>query len=349
MEKSESVGFSLFAKKPEQLVSLLNLDKRFQGKQIYDWLVKGVASFSEMTNLPKAVRERLESSFPSVFSSKIVANQTDDEGNSKLALELYDKSIIECVMLKDKEGDLTACLSSQVGCAMGCKFCRTGTLKLTRNLHDFEIVEQFAHLKALAWQQFGKEITHVVFMGMGEPLANLDNVLLAISFLHDPQGYNLSHRRITISTCGLVPGILELTKRAIPVKLAVSLVVADDLKRSSLMPVNKAYNLAQLRNALVAFQKASGRRFTFEYCMIHEVNVSQSDADNLQRFCKGLEVIVNLIPFNPCSELDFETPTEQEIKAFTSALTKRGVSYTIRISRGRSIKGACGQLAGKLS
>ncbi len=348
MEKCENVGFSLFAKKPEQIVSLLNLDKRFQGKQIYDWLIKGVTSFTEMTNLPKIVRDRLETQHTSVFSSIIAATQTDGEGNSKLALALYDKSIIECVMLKDKEGNLTACLSSQVGCAMGCKFCRTGTLKLTRNLHDFEIVEQFAHLKKLALQLYGNEITHVVFMGMGEPLANLDNVLSAISFLHDPQGYNLSHRRITISTCGLVPGLLELTRRAIAVKLAVSLVVANDAKRSSLMPVNKAYNLTQLRNALVAFQKASGRRFTFEYCMIHDVNVSDSDADNLQHFCRGLEVVVNLIPFNPCSELDFETPTEQEIKSFTNALTKRGVSYTIRISRGRSIKGACGQLAGKL-
>ena len=346
MEKTEK---TLFAKKPEELALILNLDKSFQGKQIYDWLVKGVTSFSEMTNLPKTLRERLSEEYPSVFSSTIVATQTDDEGNSKLALRLFDGNIIECVMLKDKEAELTACLSSQVGCAMGCKFCRTGTLKLTRNLHDFEIVEQFAQLKILALQLYGKDITHVVFMGMGEPLANLENVLSAISFLHDPKGYNLSHRRITISTCGLVPGIQELTRREIPVKLAVSLVAPEDAKRTSLMPVNRAYGLTQLRSALVAFQKESGRRFTFEYCMIHGVNTTEQDADNLQRFCRGLEVIMNLIPFNPCNELDFETPTEQEIKAFTNALTKRGVAYTIRISRGRSIKGACGQLAGKLN
>lgn len=346
MEKTEK---TLFAKKPEELALILNLDKSFQGKQIYDWLVKGVTSFSEMTNLPKTLRERLSEEYPSVFSSTIVATQTDDEGNSKLALRLFDGNIIECVMLRDKEGELTACLSSQVGCAMGCKFCRTGTLKLTRNLQDFEIVEQFAQLKALALQLYGKDITHVVFMGMGEPLANLENVLSAISFLHDPKGYNLSHRRITISTCGLVPGIQELTRREIPVKLAVSLVAPEDAKRTSLMPVNRAYGLTQLRSALVAFQKESGRRFTFEYCMIHGVNTTEQDADNLQRLCRGLEVIMNLIPFNPCNELDFETPTEQEIKAFTNALTKRGVAYTIRISRGRSIKGACGQLAGKLN
>lgn len=340
---------AIFAKTPDQLADFLGLDKRFQGKQIYDWLVKGVSSFSEMTNLPKTLRERLAKDYPSVFSSTVVASQTDDEGNCKLALRLYDQSIIECVMLKAKEGELTACLSSQVGCAMGCKFCRTGTLKLTRNLQDFEIVEQFAHLKIQAQQLYQKDITHVVFMGMGEPLANLDNVLSAISFLHDPKGYNISHRRITISTCGLVSGIQELTRRAIPVKLAVSLVAPDDQKRSSLMPVNKAFNLAQLRSALVAFQKESGRRFTFEYCMIHNVNTTEQDAVNLQRFCRGLEVIMNLIPFNPCNELDFETPSEQEIKAFTNALTKRNLAYTIRISRGRSIKGACGQLAGKLS
>lgn len=340
---------AVFAKKPEELVELLELDKNFQGKQIYDWLVKGVNSFSEMTNLPKSLRERLSQAYPSVFSSAIAATQTDDEGNSKLALRLFDGNIIECVLLKDKEGELTACLSSQVGCAMGCKFCRTGTLKLSRNLHDYEILEQFAHLKALALQLYGKEITHVVFMGMGEPLANLENVISAIFFLHDPKGYNLSHRRITISTCGLVPGIQELTRREIPVKLAVSLVAPEDAKRTSLMPVNRAYGLTQLRSALVAFQKASGRRFTFEYCMIHGINTTEEDADNLQRFCRGLEVIMNLIPFNPCNELDFETPTEQEIRAFTNALTKRGIAYTIRISRGRSIKGACGQLAGKLN
>ena len=193
------------------------------------------------------------------------------------------------------------------------------------------------------------KISHVVFMGMGEPLANLENVLSAISFLHDPEGLNLSHRRITVSTCGVVTGINELAKRRVPVKLAVSLVTADDEKRTSLMPVNKVFPLKTLRESLVRFQKVSGRRFTFEYCMIHGMNIFDADADNLERFCRGLEVIVNLIPFNPCPELPFETPSESEIRHFTSALKARGVDYTIRISKGRSIKGACGQLAGKLT
>ena len=344
MAVNDYEAFSVFAKTPSQLAELLKLQKPFQGKQIYKWLVSGATSFSQMTNLPKALRESLDSAYPSLFSSVVVTSQTDADGAAKLALKLFDGNIVECVLLTDKEGDLTACVSSQAGCAMGCKFCRTGTLHLKRNLHDFEIIEQFMHLQSVAKDK----ISHVVFMGMGEPLANIDNVLNAISFMHDSEGLNLSHRRITISTCGVVPGIYELAKRRVPVKLAVSLVTADDKKRCELMPVNKAFPLDKLREALVSFQKVSGRRFTFEYCMIHDQNISDSDADKLARFCKNLEVIVNLIPFNPCPELPFETPSEAEIRQFTSALKRRGVEYTIRISRGRSIKGACGQLAGKL-
>ena len=338
-------AFSLFAKTPDQITGILGLEKSFQGKQIYQWLVREASSFEEMTNLSKSLRQELSEKFPSVFSSSVAAEQTDDDGSVKLAIRLSDESIVECVLLTDREGELTACVSSQVGCAMGCRFCRTGTLHLKRNLLDYEIVEQFMHLQKAA----PGKISHVVFMGMGEPLANLENVLSAISFLHDPEGLNLSHRRITVSTCGVVTGINELAKRRVPVKLAVSLVTADDEKRTSLMPVNKAFPLKTLREALIRFQKVSGRRFTFEYCMIHGMNIFDADADNLARFCRGLEVIVNLIPFNPCPELPFETPTEMEIRHFTSALKARGVDYTIRISRGRSIKGACGQLAGKLT
>ncbi|MCQ2398064.1 MAG: 23S rRNA (adenine(2503)-C(2))-methyltransferase RlmN [Sphaerochaetaceae bacterium] len=335
---------SVFAKTPEQLVSLLNLDKLFQGKQIYKWLCRSVSSFEEMTDLPKSVRQRLCAERSSVFSTEVTGFQKDDDGSVKLAIRLEDGCIVETVLLTDSEGQFTACLSSQVGCAMGCRFCRTGTLGLSRNLKSSEIIEQFAHLQ----QKAPKKISHVVFMGMGEPMANLPSVTEAIRFLHDPDGTGLSYRRITVSTCGVATGIKALAESNLPVKLAVSLVAATDTKRSQLMPVNRTFPLSVLRNALYNFQKIHNRRFTFEYCMIHNWNISENDAQNLASFCRGLEVIVNLIPFNPCPELDFETPSEAEIRAFTHELEKRKVAYTIRVSRGRSILGACGQLAAKL-
>lgn len=335
---------SLFAKTPEEIAGILGFEKPFMGKQVYQWLVKGATSFDQMTNLSKAVRNKCSAIVPSIYSSQVIDVQTDDDGACKLALKLFDSSIIECVLLTDKEGELTACVSSQVGCAMGCKFCRTGTLHLTRNLFDFEIAEQYMLLQ----NQAKRKLDHIVFMGMGEPMANIDNVLKAIEFFHDPQGINLSHRRITISTCGVATGIKELAKREVPVKLAVSLVCADDEKRSSIMPVNRTFDLKTLHSALEDFYKVSGRRFTFEYCMIQGVNISDEDALKLAKFCRGMEVIVNLIPFNPCPELDFKTPSKAEINHFTAKLDSLNVEYTIRISRGRSIKGACGQLAGKL-
>lgn len=332
---------SLFALTPSQIAEEFGLSKAFQARQIYSWLCRGVTDVEKMTDLPVALRSSLSS--VSVISSSVINVQKDDDGACKLALRLYDSNVVECVLLTDKDGELTACLSSQVGCAMGCKFCRTGTLKLTRNLESFEIVEQFIHLQNNA----PGKISHVVFMGMGEPMANLDAVLEAISFLHDPKGINISHRRITISTCGVASGIDRLSASGVPVRLAVSLVCATNSKRSTLMPVNKTFPLERLRASLVKFQSSNSRRFTFEYCMIPGENMSSSDASALAAFCKGLEVIVNLIPFNPCPELPFRTPTKQEIREFTSELDRLCVPYTIRISRGRSIKGACGQLAAK--
>lgn len=332
---------SLFALTPSQIAEELVLSKAFQARQIYSWLCRGVTDVSKMTDIPLALRSSL-SSVP-VISSSVINVQKDDDGACKLALRLYDSNVVECVLLTDKEGELTACLSSQVGCAMGCAFCRTGTLKLTRNLESFEIIEQFIHLQNNA----PGKISHVVFMGMGEPMANLDAVLTAIAFLHDPKGINISHRRITISTCGVASGIDRLSASGVPVRLAVSLVCATNSKRSALMPVNKTFPLERLRESLVKFQSSNSRRFTFEYCMIPGENISSSDASALAAFCKGLEVIVNLIPFNPCPELPFRSPTKQEIREFTSELDRLGVPYTIRISRGRSIKGACGQLAAK--
>ena len=334
---------SLFALTPQEISESLNLSKPYQGRQIYLWLCRGVIDAQDMTDLPLSLRNTLSDA--AVCSSRVIDVQKDRDGALKLALRLYDSNVVECVLLTDRDGELTACLSSQVGCAMGCAFCRTGTLKLTRNLESFEIVEQFIHLQKNAR---GK-ISHVVFMGMGEPMANLDAVLKAIEFLHDPEEINISHRKITVSTCGVASGIDRLAASNVPVRLAVSLVSAIDSKRSELMPVNRTFPLERLRSSLVKFQQGNARRFTFEYCMIAGTNTDVRHARALADFCRGLKVIVNLIPFNPCPELPFRSPSKDEIRIFTSELEALHVPYTIRISRGRSIKGACGQLAGKYS
>lgn len=330
---------TLYCKSNEELKEYLQLEKPFQAKIVYQFLIKGVTDFNLMTSLPKAIRERLSQSHPSALSSSVI-RRTDSDSAVKLAIELSDGAIIECVRLSDGQGRYTACLSSEVGCAMGCAFCKTGTMGLIRKLEAGEIVEQFIHLQGL-----GEKISHIVFMGMGEPLDNFTEVMKAITEIHREDGLNISYRRITISTCGLVPGIKRLTELNLPVKLAVSLVSADDTTRSEVMKVNKAYPLAELKKALLTFQHHQDKRLTLEYCLLAGVNTTHKAAEDLARFCRGLEVLVNLIPWNPIDELPFNSPSEREVRAFTNDLRSFGVNYTLRKSKGRSADAACGQLA----
>lgn len=332
------IPLSLYGLSSEDLCTVLDIEKKYEGKQIQRWLVKGVSSFADMSDLSKAERERLTALKKDAMSSTVV--QTSEDGDAtKLGVKLYDGSVIECVVLSDKKGRNTACLSSQVGCAMHCAFCRTGTMGLLRNLATEEIIEQFAHLSRL------KPITHIVFMGMGEPMANLTAVLRAISVFHDEETYGISLRRITISTSGVVPGIQKLAELKMPVRLAVSLVSADPLVRSKIMPVNRTFNLTLLKQALRKYQEASGKRFTFEYCMLHGVNMSEGAAKKLASYIRGLNVIVNLIPYNEAAELRWQTPDKSEIERFCHYLDMMLVKYTIRLSKGGNISGACGQLA----
>ncbi|MDD3670177.1 MAG: 23S rRNA (adenine(2503)-C(2))-methyltransferase RlmN [Sphaerochaetaceae bacterium] len=331
---------SLYALKPNELIGALALERPYQGKQIYKWLVRGAKSFSEMSDLPVALRERLEAEMPSMGSSRIISNQRDQSGTVKLGIELRDEAVIECVILTDREERKTACLSSQVGCAMGCTFCRTGTMGLLRNLEAHEIIEQFVHLRTIE-----PDISHIVFMGMGEPLANFTEVMKSIERLHDPEGFNIGYRKITVSTCGLVPQIIKLAETHIPVRLAVSLVTADNYLRSTLMPVNKAYDLNELKGSLIHYQHVIGKRFTLEYVMLRKTNTDEEAARKLATFTRGLDVIVNLIPWNEVDEMPWKTPSNYEVESFTGYLDKLGVPYTRRISRGRKIDGACGQLA----
>ena len=330
---------TLYAKSFPELQELLALDKPFQAKIVYQNLIKGITDFSLMTSLPKATRERLSSKHKDALTTTVL-RKSEGESAIKLALKLSDDLIIECVRLSDGEGRYTACLSSQVGCAMGCAFCKTGTMGLVRNLEAGEIIEEFIQLEKL-----GEHITHVVFMGMGEPLANFQEVMRAITELHREDGLNISYRRITVSTCGLVPGIKRLTEVNIPIKLAVSLVSANDEVRSRIMKVNRSFPLSELKSALLTFQHHHDKRLTLEYCMLGGINTSKESAEELFKFTKGLEVLVNLIPWNPIDELNFTTPSDAEIRSFTQELKRYGINYTMRRSKGRENSAACGQLA----
>lgn len=341
MEQEKKLPLSLYGLSPEDITELLELPKAFYGKQIYAWLIKGVSSFDEMTNLPKYERERLTQLMPSISSSIVASTDTDESGATKMGIRLHDGAIIECVLLVDKKGRHTACLSSQVGCAMGCTFCRTATMGLLRNLAAEEIIEQYMHLVRVSV----KPITHIVYMGMGEPLANIAAVTRSIRFFHQEEGFNISLRRITISTSGVVPGILKLTEQRLPVKLAVSLVVADNKIRDRIMPINKKWDLNELKRALLHYQRLGGKRFTIEYCMLHDTNTDEESAKKLAYYLKNLDAKVNLIPWNPAEDMPWETPSEEEVDRFTHFLDRWNVKYTRRRPRGREINGACGQLA----
>lgn len=341
MDTEQKLPLSLFGLQPQTLVEVLALPKAFYGKQIFKWLVRGATSFDQMTDLPKTERERLSALMSSFWSSSVHTTETDESGATKMGVKLHDGKIVECVLLVDKKGRHTACLSSQVGCAMGCTFCRTGTMGLLRNLAAEEIIEQYVHLTNASDQP----ITHIVYMGMGEPLANIAAVTKSIRYLHQEDTFNISLRRITISTCGIVPGILKLAEQKLPVKLAVSLVTADNRQRDTIMPVNKRWDIHELKKALIHYQRLGGKRFTIEYCLLHNTNTDETSAKKLATYVRDMDVVVNLIPWNPAEELPWETPSDEEIDQFALYLDRMHVNYTRRRSRGREINGACGQLA----
>jgi 23S rRNA (adenine2503-C2)-methyltransferase len=338
MDETKRMPLSLYGLSAENLGKALDIQKAYESRQIHRWLVRGASSFEEMTDLSKAERQRLSVLMPKLCSST-VQTTSSDEGATKCVIHLYDDRLIECVVLTDKRGHRTACLSSQVGCAMGCAFCRTGKMGLFRNLATEEIIEQFIHLSKSG------PISHIVFMGMGEPMANLPAVLRSIHYFHDPDGFGISYRRMTISTCGVVPGIRKLSELKLPIRLAVSLVSADNTLRSRIMPINRSWGLPELRQTLLSYQHDGGKRFTFEYCMLGDVNTTENAAKKIAAYTKGMDVIINLIPYNEAAELSWHTPSDEEVSRFSYYLDMMHVKHTIRISRGGNISGACGQLA----
>jgi 23S rRNA (adenine2503-C2)-methyltransferase len=326
---------------PAELAGALLLSPAFRARQVFRHLAQGATSFDEMTDLPLALRERLRALYPRIPSSSPATEMADPDGSLKLQLRLADGAAVECVLLEDIEGRKTACLSSQVGCPMGCLFCKTGSLGYLRDLSAGEIMEQFHFLSARRGP-----ISNVVFMGMGEPCANLGAVRQAIDILSGEVGMSL--RKITISTSGLVPGILKLAEKGPAVRLAVSLTVADDALRSRLMPVARTWDLAALKAALVRYQDATGERITIECAIMGGVNSSVESARRLLSWIGKLQVQVNVIPWNRVPGLPFEEPSREELDAYMAVLDGAGVVASRRMRRGRGVMGACGQLGDTL-
>lgn len=324
----------------EQMETLFN-DRPYRGSQVFNWVFgKAVRDIGAMTNLPKGLRDELskkaEISYP-----EIAGRQASSDGTEKFAYRLGDGNVIESVLIPEKD-HFSLCISSQAGCPMGCRFCCTAGMGFIRNLKVSEIVSQvLVPLKTFP----GKNIRNIVFMGMGEPLLNYENVIRTVNILTDKQGPQFSKRRITISTCGIVPRLKTLWKDT-EAALAVSLNAPTDELRAELMPVTRKYPLRELLDALRSFRLPNRRRITIEYVLLKGVNDGIGHANELIRILHGLKVKVNLIPFNPWPGCAFEAPDPDSVLAFEDRLKDSPFAVMLRKEKGGDILAACGQLAG---
>lgn len=329
-------GFEVLA----QTLKDLNMPA-YRAGQIYDWIFKKfVFSFDEMTNLSISDREKLKSVYTHILPPSLKTVRSKD-GTIKVAISLEDESVIEAVALPTDDS-VTFCLSTQVGCNVGCIFCRTGEMGLTRNLTAEEILLQVMMLV----KRCGKRPDNIVFMGMGEPLFNRKALFSSIDMLTDHTGLGLASRRITISTSGVPHGITDLTKRPGEVNLAVSLHAADDQTRTRLVPLNQKYPLEVLKEAIGNYCAITGRRVSFEIVLLKGINDQDKDALNLINFCEGLIAHVNIIRFNRFPGSKLEPSPESDEREFRKILKKAGIAVTVRKSRGSDILAACGQLSG---
>lgn len=314
---------------------------KYHAKQIFNWIYqKGAFDFSSMSNLPLALRKKLTAEFY-ILGLALADMQISCDGTTKFLFELKDKSLIEAVNIPAAKR-VTGCISSQAGCKFSCQFCASGLKGFKRNLTVGEILDEALYLKNNARQA---ELTHIVFMGTGEPLDNYENVLKAIRIINSPDALNIGARRITISTSGIIPGIERLAGEDLQIELSVSLHAADDKTRSQLMPVNKKYPLADLIKCCHDYIAKTNRQITFEYILIKGLNSNLTSAQNLVKLLKDLRLAkVNLIPANPIPELKIAPPSKAEISAFKECLFKSGINVTLRQERGKDIEAACGQL-----
>ncbi len=313
----------------------------FRIPQIFQWLFeKRVEEFDAMTNLPQSLRELLNDSF-SVFSTTIAEHSVSDDGTEKLLLRLQDGAFVECVLLRE-EHRRTICVSSQVGCAMGCVFCASGLDGVARNLTAGEILEQMLQLQRLL--PANERLSHIVMMGMGEPLANLDNVLQALSYASSAEGLGISHRRITISTVGLPAAIRRLARLDVKYQLAVSLHAPNDALRNQLVPINEKVGIASLMAAADHYFDCSRRKLTFEYVLLSGINDQAEHAHQLAHLLKNRTALLNAIPYNPVDGLPYETPSNRAIRQFKEILQAADVEIRFRQRKGDKINAACGQL-----
>jgi 23S rRNA (adenine2503-C2)-methyltransferase len=316
----------------------------FRAKQVYTWLHKGVRTYEEMTNLPQNLRAQLAQRYPICPPEVVRKQESAKDGTIKYLWRLSDGNCVETVLMRYHYGN-TVCISTEVGCRMGCAFCASTLGGLVRRLEPFEMLDQVLFTQV----DSGLPVSHIVLMGIGEPLDNFDNVIKFLELVNSPEGMNISMRHISLSTCGLVPKIDELAKRKLQLTLSVSLHAPNDEIRNRIMPVNKAYPTEELLEACRRYYQATSRRISFEYAMIDGVNDREQDARELLRRLKGLPAHFNLIPLNHVEESPLKPSSRKAVAAFQKTLEDGGVTATVRRTLGGDIDASCGQLRRKYS
>ncbi len=318
-------------------------EKAFRAGQLYQWMhVKLARSFDEMTNLSKAFREKLKEEYTYTALQAVQVQESKLDGTKKFLFELEDGNVVESVWMQYKHGN-SVCISSQVGCRMGCRFCASTLDGLERNLRPSEMLDQIYAIQLLT----GERVSNVVVMGTGEPMDNYDNLLRFLQLLTDENGLNISQRNVTVSTCGIVPKMRQLAGEQLQITLALSLHAATDEKRRELMPIANRYTIQELMEACAYYFEKTGRRITFEYSLVGGVNDTDEDARRLSALAKPLNCHINLIPVNPIKERDYVQSEAGRVRAFQEKLTKNHINATVRREMGRDIDGACGQLRRK--
>lgn len=339
---SEGMSEDIKSLYPEELRSLI-LEKglpAFRAKQIYEWIhARQASGYEEMTNLPAKLRAELAEEYPLVTAKLIDRQISSIDGTQKYLFEMPDGCLVESVLMRYRFGN-SVCISSQVGCRMGCSFCASTLHGLVRSLSASEMLEQIYAII----RETKESVSHIVVMGMGEPLDNYDNLIRFIHLLTGPEGLNLSQRSVTVSTCGIVPNIYRLAEEGLHITLALSLHAATDEQRKRIMPIANRYTIEELMKACGVYYQKTGRQVTFEYSLIRGVNDSSADAQGLTKLAKPLKAHINLIPVNPVRERGYEHPDNAHVQAFKKELENNGVNVSIRRALGKDIEGACGQL-----